>query len=196
MTDATANQYSKASPGTAARATMDSGTEKKGEGSQSPAPEYEEVANPFRLPSDEEVFVTREAEKRRTQELKEKQMQLKIWEKTTTSTHAPLKRPKETDIPPADFKAEMGEKKQKKRKELIQAALDIVKGRTHGSSGKDLGEKKQGMQEFIDQKKDMFLVMKTTKILKDEKKNLKKMADERALSLKELAFFEIDSGTN
>jgi len=157
--------------------------EKKGEISI-PQNNFDDGSNPFRLPSDEEVFVTREAEKRRTQEIKEKQLSLKIWEKNTATSHVPLKKPKDTDIPPADFKEELGERKQKKKKELIQAALDIVKTRTHGSSGKDLGEKKQGMQEFIDQKKEMFLVVKTTKILNNERDNLEKMADERENALK------------
>ena len=142
----------------------------------------EEVTSPFRLPSDEEVFVTREAEKKRLQELKEKQKKLKIWEKKTASTHAGLKRPKETDIPPAEIRGETG-KKGKKKKELIQAALDIVRSRIRGGGGKDLGEKKQAMQEFVDQKKEMFLVVKTTGILSNEKLNLEKMANERESAL-------------
>ena len=139
--------------------------------------------NPFRLPSDEEVFVTREAEKRRMQELKEKQKQLKIWEKNTATSQISFKRPKEADIPPAEIKEETDEEKSKKRKALIQAALDIVNNRVRGSSGKDLYEKKQCMQEFIDQKKEMFLVVKTTKILNNERANLKKTADERENAL-------------
>lgn len=143
--------------------------------------QYED--NPFRLPSDEEVFVTREAEKRRMQEMKEKQKQLKIWEKNTATSQIAFRRPKESDIPPAEIKEEVDEDKSRKRKALIQAALDIVNNRIKGSSGKDLYDRKQCMQEFVDQKKEMFLVVKTTKILNDERTNLERMADERENAL-------------
>ncbi len=144
----------------------------------------EDATSPFRLPSDEEVFVTKEAEKRRLQEQKEKQQRLKIWEKKTVSTHAGLKRPKETDIPAAERPEEAGDKKAEgKKKELIQAALDIVKGRMRGGAGKELGEKKMGMQDFVDQKKEMFLVAKTTGILEKERDNLEKLAKERENAL-------------
>ncbi len=170
------------------RSSMEPGQKQEGEpGRMEPSvtlPEnLEDLSSPFRLPSDEEVFVTREAEKRKLQEMKEKQQHLKIWEKKTATTHGALKRPKDTDIPPADIKEEPGEKKTHGKKKLIQAALDIVKGRVRGGNGKELGEKKQGMQEFVDQKKEMFLVVKTTGILNNEKANLEKMAKERENAL-------------
>lgn len=143
--------------------------------------QYED--NPFRLPSDEEVFVTREAEKRRMQEMKERQKQLKIWEKNTATSQIAFKRPKDSDIPPAEIQEDADMDKSKKRKALIQAALDIVNNRIKGASGKDLYDRKQCMQEFVDQKKEMFLVEKTTKILNDERTNLERMADERENAL-------------
>jgi len=155
--------------------------EQEANSEQLPKIQYEE--NPFRLPSDEEVFVTREAEKRRMQEMKEKQKQLKIWEKNTATSQIAFKRPKDSDIPPAEIHEGVDEDKSKKRKALIQAALDIVNNRSKGASGKDLYDRKQCMQEFIDQKKEMFLVVKTTKILNDERTNLERMADERENAL-------------
>ena len=50
--------------------------------------------SPFKLPSDEEVFITRELERQKRAEQKEIQKVQKIWEKTTASTVNPLKRPK------------------------------------------------------------------------------------------------------
>jgi hypothetical protein len=117
------------------------------------------------------------------QEMKEKQKQLKIWEKNTATSQISFKRPKDSDIPPAEIHEEGNEDKSRKRKALIQAALDIVNTRIKGASGKDLYDRKQCMQEFVDQKKEMFLVVKTTKILNDERTNLERMADERENAL-------------
>lgn len=56
----------------------------------------------FRPPNDEEVFVTRETEKQKRKEDKERAQHLKIWEKNTATSAAPLHRVKDRDISPAD----------------------------------------------------------------------------------------------
>ena len=58
--------------------------------------------SPFKPPNDEEVFVTRETEKQKRKLAKEKAKNLKIWEKMTATTRAPLKRVKDKHIPPGD----------------------------------------------------------------------------------------------
>ena len=49
-------------------------------------------ASPFKVPNDEEVFLQREAEKIKLQELKQLTRGQKIWEKPTANTRSPLKR--------------------------------------------------------------------------------------------------------
>ena len=57
--------------------------------------------SPFRPPNDEEVFITRETEKQKRKEAKEKAKNLKIWDKKTATSRVPLKKVKDGDIPPA-----------------------------------------------------------------------------------------------
>jgi len=59
-------------------------------------------ASIFRPPNDEEVFVTRETEKQKRKEAKERAKNLKIWEKNTATSAAPLHRVKDRDISPAE----------------------------------------------------------------------------------------------
>lgn len=61
----------------------------------------EKQFSPFRPPTDEEVFITRETEKQKRKEAKEKAKNLKIWDKKTATTKVPLKKIKDADILPA-----------------------------------------------------------------------------------------------
>lgn len=56
--------------------------------------------SPFRPPNEEQVFITREAEKQRKKEEKEAAKHLKIWDKKTATSRMPLKRVKDSDIQP------------------------------------------------------------------------------------------------
>jgi len=56
--------------------------------------------SPFRPPNEEQVFITRETEKRRKKESKEAAKHLKIWDKKTATSRMPLKRVKDGDIKP------------------------------------------------------------------------------------------------
>jgi hypothetical protein len=60
-------------------------------------------ASPFKVPNDEEVFLQREAEKIKLEELKQLTRGQKIWEKPTANTRSPLKRVQDEDIPPAEI---------------------------------------------------------------------------------------------
>ena len=60
-------------------------------------------ASPFKLPNDEEVFLQREAEKIKLQELKQLTRGMKIWDKPTANTRSPLRRFQDLDIPPAEI---------------------------------------------------------------------------------------------
>lgn len=60
----------------------------------------QENFSPFRPPNEEQVFITREAEKQKKKEAKEAAKHLKIWDKKTATSRMPLKRVKEGDIKP------------------------------------------------------------------------------------------------
>jgi Domain of unknown function (DUF4200) len=64
-------------------------------------------ASPFRKLNDEEVFVTRETEKQKLKEAKERAKDLKIWDKKTSTSRMPLKRVKDMDIAPAQMEDNM-----------------------------------------------------------------------------------------
>ena len=68
---------------------------------------FNEDRSPFRPPNDEEVFVTRETEKQRKKEAKEQTKHMKIWDKNTATSRAPLRRVKDRDISPAENKVKL-----------------------------------------------------------------------------------------
>ena len=86
-----------------------------------------ETKSPFRLPTDEEVFITREAERLQKQEIKEKIKTMKIWDKQTSCTKGQLKRPTDADfsIRPIE-ESQMQQFVRPKERNLITAALEIV----------------------------------------------------------------------
>lgn len=59
--------------------------------------------SPFKIPNDEEVFLQREAEKAKLNELKQLTRGMRIWDKPTANSRSPLKRVLDSDIPPADI---------------------------------------------------------------------------------------------
>ena len=108
--------------------------------------------SPFRPPNDEEVFVTRETEKQKRKEAKENAKNLRIWDKNTATSAAPLHRVKDRDISPA----EADTKKQNynpKQKNHIHKAMHIARSRVQFPQE----NRAQNANEFIDQKKEMFL---------------------------------------
>ena len=92
--------------------------------------QMEEDVSPFRPPNDEEVFVTRETEKQKRKEAKEQAKNLKIWEKNTATSAAPLHRVKDRDISPADRDDKKGKSNYNlKQKNFIHRAMHIARSR-------------------------------------------------------------------
>lgn len=58
------------------------------------------MVSPFKPPNEEQVFITREAEKQKKKEAKEAAKHLKIWDKKTATSRMPLKRVKDEDVKP------------------------------------------------------------------------------------------------
>lgn len=84
--------------------------------------------SPFRPPNDEEVFITRETEKQKRKEAKEKAKNLKIWDKKTSTSRVPLKRVKDSDVPPAQVEENLYNFNSNQRG-YISAAMHIAKSR-------------------------------------------------------------------
>ena len=86
------------------------------------------VFSPFRPPNDEEIFITRETEKQKRKEAKEKAKNLKIWDKKTATSRVPLKRVKDNDIPPAPEEEKQHNFNQNQRG-YISGAMHIAQSR-------------------------------------------------------------------
>lgn len=105
--------------------------------------------------------MTRETEKAKKKEAKEQLKNQKIWDKNTATSRAPLRRVKDSDIQPADDYKDAEGKDVKRvsaysynpsQSGYIQAAMHIARSRVQfPKESRDLN-----MQEFIDQKKEMF----------------------------------------
>jgi len=59
-----------------------------------------DTTSPFRAPNEEQVFITREAEKQKKKEAKEASKHLRIWDKKTATSRQPLRRIRDADINP------------------------------------------------------------------------------------------------
>lgn len=146
--------------------------------------------SPFKLPTDEEVFLYREREKQKKQELKAKATTTKIWDKKTASSKHQLHHYKK-------FEGEKNDSDRKKVKKgysskdqtLIKSALDIIKNRERE---KEQIPKKEGVVELIEQKKEMFLVTMSHGILENEIERLKQIYLDKKYALEQFCFFVFD----
>lgn len=125
----------------------------------------EEYSSPFKLPTDEEVFISREAERLQKAELRERAKLMPIWEKQTACTKSQLKRPKVSSLTEDDFEqAEAVAHFPLKQQKLINAAMEIV-----GSRKKQTFKpKSDNIRDYVEQKKDLFLDEMSYRILNDE----------------------------
>ena len=140
-----------------------------------------ETKSPFRLPTDEEVFITREAERLQKQEIKEKIKTMKIWDKQTSCTKGQLKRPTDADfsIRPIE-ESQMQQFVRPKERNLITAALEIVNQR----SKLPQNQKTENIREYVEQKKEIFRVEMKYRILKEEREKIKKRISNKEAALK------------
>ena len=142
--------------------------------------QLQEDISPFRPPNDEEVFVTRETEKQKKKEAKENAKYLKIWEKNTATSAAPLHRVKDRDISPADRDDKKGKSNYNlKQKNHIHRAMHIARSRVQFPQE----QRAQNANEFIDQKKEMFLAELAYNTVEQEIKELEEKQQRRNQSL-------------
>lgn len=106
---------------------------------------FEKDRSPFRPPNDEEVFVTRETEKQKKKEVKEQAKNLKIWDKNTATSRAPLRRVKDNDISPAESRIGVPNFNPRQTG-MISSAMHIAKARVQYPRE----ERTQNINEFVD----------------------------------------------
>lgn len=145
--------------------------------------------SPFHVPSDEEVFLQREAEKAKFEELKQLSRGLRIWDKPTANSRSPLKRLKDTDIPPTSFEeGNFHYNYNSTQRGYISAAMNIAKSRGNFSMEPLVlpgGKTKQDIHDFINQKKEMFLVELSQNVIKDKIEELDFKNKRKAKALKD-----------
>ena len=110
--------------------------------------DFESEPNPFKLPSDEEVFRLRETERKEKEELRQRRASQKVWEKSTGSSRMGMTMRVADDIPAANDGAVS--KKSKQMRSLVAAATAAISN--------DRRREKENMTDFIAKKREMFLV--------------------------------------
>ena len=85
---------------------------------------------------------------------------MKIWDKPTANTRSPLRRVQDNDIAPGDINENtISYNYTSQQRGYISAAMNIAKSRlTFSLEPLGLGKNKQDINDFIQQKKEMFLV--------------------------------------
>jgi hypothetical protein len=127
--------------------------------------------NPFTLPSDEEVFRLRDSERLQKSLNRERQSQLKVWEKSTSTAQYGR----------STINSQMADDssgKRQKARALVSAAKNVL--------GTDNGRKpeKENMAEFIAKKREMFLVQMSLDTKREEIRKLEEKAAMKEETLK------------
>eukprot|EP00744_Colponema_vietnamica_P003037 GILI01004701.1.p1 GENE.GILI01004701.1~~GILI01004701.1.p1 ORF type:complete len:523 (-),score=155.30 GILI01004701.1:36-1604(-) len=130
--------------------------------------ESEIDTNPFRLPSDEEVFLLREQEKRTKAEEKEKFQSQRIWEKGVDQTHIGRIRKLHEEIQPTELS--------KSTKKNLLATSSVA--REHH-------REKENLTDFISKKREMFLVQMSLDTKREEIRKLEEKAVMKEEALKQ-----------
>jgi hypothetical protein len=136
--------------------------------------------NPFALPSDEEVFRMRDEERARKKQDKDTVTQLKVWEKTTSSSQmSKTKRFKDEAL-----NESVVSKQAKHTQGLVAAATAAISN--------DRRREKENMADFIAKKREMFLVQMSLDTKREEIRKLEEKAQmkEEALKKSELMLEE------
>ena len=145
--------------------------------------------SPFKPPNEEQVFITREAEKQKKKEAKEAAKHLKIWDKKTATSRMPLKRVKDEDIKPLHVDENVYNFNANTRG-FISAACLIAKSRVQFPRE----QRPQNIDEFVNQKKEMFLVELSNNTIDNEIKDLELKKNRKHYALQDsTAALEKDS---
>ena len=142
-----------------------------------------EFENPFRLPSDEQVFLMRDEQRKQAKEERERLKNLPVWAKTTsTMKQQQIRRIRDDDILPGA--SAVMNKQSRHTKGLVAAATAAI--------SKDRRREKESMSDFIAKKREMFLVQMSLDTKREEIRKLEEKAQmkEQALKKSELMLEE------
>jgi len=123
--------------------------------------------NPFRLPPDDQIFLIREQERQKRVEDRERVKQLRVWEKTTASSRVHRNRRVDDD----DVVM------------TVQSARTARSARTEGVV-RDARREKENVAEFVEKKRDMFLIQMSLDVKKAEILKLDEKAKSKDEALK------------
>jgi len=125
--------------------------------------------NPFRLPPDDQIFLIREQERQKRVEDRERVKQLRVWEKTTASSR--VHRNRRVD----DGGDEVAMQVQSARNARSARQESIVR---------DARREKENVSDFVEKKRDMFLIQMSLDVKKAEILKLDEKAKQKDEALK------------
>ncbi|XP_067933536.1 cilia- and flagella-associated protein 100-like [Watersipora subatra] len=140
--------------------------------------------NPFKMPLDNDIFQRRDQERLRKKQLREKQKSMKVHEKMTYAakvnhkTRAMIRPADSDDEQQAIVEAPAGEKAAVAVKEDPQFVIAVTR---------DGHVEKESLAEYINKKREMFLVQYSLGVKRDEMRKLEEIAqaEEKKLELAE-----------
>ncbi|XP_034632956.1 cilia- and flagella-associated protein 100 [Trachemys scripta elegans] len=141
--------------------------------------EFQLRKNPFKIPSDIDIFLLRDKERERAKAERERKKTLKVHEKMTYSTMMNAKQ--------SGFKKELQKEEEAEDRELA-AEAQRLKALQESISWKiavtkDQQVEKETLHEYIDKKRQMFLLQYAVAIKRDEIQKLESLAAEEEAKL-------------
>nr|XP_032640207.1 cilia- and flagella-associated protein 100 isoform X2 [Chelonoidis abingdonii] len=141
--------------------------------------EFQLRKNPFKIPSDIDIFLLRDKERERAKVERERKKTLKVHEKMTYSTMMNAKQ--------SGFKKELQKEEEAEDRELAAEAQRLKALRESISwkiaVTKDQQVEKETLHEYIDKKRQMFLLQYAVAIKRDEIQKLENLAAEEEAKL-------------
>jgi hypothetical protein len=134
--------------------------------------EEEEEDNPFRIPTDEEVFVMRDEDKKKRRDERMAAMNLPVHEKSTWSTRLNVKRYKDPGV--EEYEKALKESKKVFKTNNTLPPIQKTQPKSY---------EKENMTDFIAKKRKMFLIQMSLDTKKFEVRKLEKKAEEREKKL-------------
>jgi len=129
--------------------------------------------NPFRLPPDDQIFLIREQDRQKRAEERERVKHLKVWEKQTSSSRVLLgKKVGDVVADAAAAQASAAKKQTMKR------------SRSDGAVVRDARREKENVADFVEKKREMFLVQMSLDVKNAEIKKLVEKAIQKDEALK------------
>jgi len=125
--------------------------------------------NPFRLPPDDQIFLIREQERQKRVEDRERVKSLRVWEKTTASSRVHRNR--------------KGDDAGDEVTMQVQSARTARSARTE-SIVRDARREKENVADFVEKKRDMFLIQMSLDVKKAEILKLDEKAKQKDEALK------------